>query len=64
MKFFVAFAFCLFVSSSFGNLIKVFKNIDDYKTLNPGVKLIELDVTEHELDSSRSYSIGGRQTGK
>lgn len=65
MKIFVAFTLLLFVTFSTGKLIsKVYNSIDEFKAKNPGVKLIKMDVFDHELDGSRTYSLGARQTGK
>lgn len=64
MKLIAAFTILLFVASSSASVIKVYRSIDEFKALYPDAELIEMDMMEHELDDSRSYSIGRRQTGK
>lgn len=64
MKILVAFTLLLLVSVSTGNAIaKVYNSIDEFKLIHPEVKLIKLIAEDHEVDGSRSYSLGHRQTG-
>lgn len=64
MKIILALIALLLVSFSSGNVIKKsFESIDEFVKLNPNAKLIEMDAYDHELDGSRSYSLGKRQTG-
>lgn len=46
-----------------GKAVEVYNNITEFKQRNPDTKLIKLDFEDHEIDASRSYSLGGRQTG-
>lgn len=65
MKLFVAFACLLLASIAAGNpIVKAYNSIDDFMAKNQGVKLIKMVATDHEIDGSRSYAVGGRQTGK
>lgn len=65
MKILVAFTLLLFVSISTGNAItKVYSSVEEFKVKHPDVKLIKLIAEDHEVDGSRSYSLGSRQTGK
>lgn len=53
------------VKFSTGKLIipTLIDSIDDFKASHPGATLVELDIYDHILDGSRSYSLGSRQTG-
>lgn len=67
MKFILFFVLAVFVatSSSSGDIgVTVYNSIEEYKTLNPNGRLIEMQAYDHEIDASRSYSVGARQTGK
>lgn len=65
MKIILGFLFMLVAYSSTANVpIATINSIESFKLKNPGVKVIEMDVYEHHVDASRSYSLGGRQTGK
>lgn len=63
MKILLAFSLLLLASFSYSKVITVYKSVDEFTLLYPDVKLIELVAEDHELDGSRSYSLGARQTG-
>lgn len=47
-----------------GNEIQtIYSNINDFIEKNPGTKVIAMDVHSNNLNLSRSYSLGSRQTG-
>lgn len=65
MKIFLVFAGMLFASTAANSkVITVYKNIEEFTVLHPDVKLVQLIAEDHEVDGSRSYSLGARQTGK
>lgn len=64
MKLICLLAVFLLVAAVDGKFVKVYNNIDDFRQRNPEATLIKLDFEDHELDASRSYSLGRRQTGK
>lgn len=65
MKLFLAFALLLLASFSSAKIaVTVFNSIEEFKVTNPKAKLIEMDLYVHQLDDSRSYTAGARQTGK
>lgn len=41
----------------------LYNSISEFKSDNPNATVIEMLSYDHELDGSRSYSIGHRQTG-
>lgn len=64
MKVVLSFALLALVSMSAGEVITtVYNSVEEFRAKNPGAKLIAMDVDVHELDASRSYSLGKRQTG-
>lgn len=65
MKLFVALSCLLLASIAAGNpIVKTYNSIDDFMAKNQGAKLIKMEAVDHEIDGSRSYAVGGRQTGK
>lgn len=45
-------------------IVKVYNSIEDYRVEHPDANLIPLIAEDLEIDGSRNYSIGRRQTGK
>lgn len=65
MKMLVAFSLLLLVTISTGHVVsKIYNSIEEFKAKHPDVKTIKMTAEDHELDGSRSYSLGARQTGK
>jgi hypothetical protein len=59
--FFVILLICF--AHSNGKIIQTtFQSIEDFRAQNPNVKLIEMQV--NDVNDSRSYSLGVRQTGE
>lgn len=64
MKVFLATILLALLSVAVSNpIVKTYSSIDEFKAKNPGVKLIEMDAYDHQIDASRTYSLGSRQTG-
>lgn len=65
MKIVLFLALLVFASSSSGNAItKVYNSIEEFTVQHPDVKLIKLTAEDFEVDGTRSYSLGSRQTGR
>ena len=64
MKIVLLLTLLAFASTSTGKaIVKVYNSIEDFKILFPDAKLIPLIAEDLEIDDSRNYSIGHRQTG-
>jgi hypothetical protein len=65
MKILFGFALLLLVSFSNAKIaVTIYNSLDEFKATNPGVKVTKLQAYDHQVDASRTYSVGGRQTGE
>lgn len=65
MKLSVGFSLLFLASLSSADIpVTVYDSLEQFKETHPGVELIEMDAYDHQVDASRSYSVGARQTGK
>lgn len=64
MKLILLLAAVVLLAYAEGKAVSIYNDIEEFKQKNPGAKLIKLDYQDHELSASRSYTLGGRQTGK
>ena len=65
MKLILGFVLLFLVSLSLATVpVTVYNSLEQFKTDNPDANIIELDAYDHQVDDSRSYSVGARQTGK
>lgn len=65
MKLILGFVLLLIVTLSLATVpVTVHNSLEQFKADNPDANIIELDAYDHQVDDSRSYSVGARQTGK